>query len=308
VSGTKSLCDKVRATLASMPDGAELAACVSDLSGTSDEARTRHRCALGASTMPGRGSRGALFVADNRTQFTRVTELLQALRDERQRDDELPCDGQFLLFLDEADAMQRTDGEENEPIQLERRLTTLCGGMQNAAGAWCPVLDDPTDSKRMVLGKPAGVFNGPQALVAISATLLPVFMRSAARAKSGAPAAAAVHPFYTEPSMKTMEQYVGVLWDKWLPLKAEDGTPVHLLRGDLNFRNNSIDPNVTALYADAASRQRSLLLDISVSRVNTATGTVRARVALCGPHEARCFHASILTHGAPCTLRRRTVI
>ena len=277
VSGTKSLFAKVRATLAKMPDGVYLAACVSDMSGGGDEAKKLQCAALGASHDAKLSSRGTLFVADTARQISRATELLKALRYDALRDPELPCTGQFLLFLDEADALQRTDGEEHEMIQLERRLATLCGGMQNSEGEWCSVLDDPDDKKKKMLSKPAAVFNGPQAVVAISATLLPVFMRTAARSlKSGSAATAAVHPFYIESTNENMKAYKGVLWEKWLPMADTDsGEPVFLERGALNFKNNSINGDVEALYEDAARRKLSLLLDITVSRVTTDEGTVR---------------------------------
>ena len=279
VSGTKSLFAKVRATLQKMPAGALLAACVSDLSGSSTEARNAQRAALGASDDAQLGGRGTLFVADTARQIARATELLKELRHDASDDPELPCTGQFLLFLDEADALQRTDGEENEMIQLERRLATLCGGVQNSAGQWCRVEDDRKDKKKKVLGKPAGVFKGPQAVVAISATLLPVFMRTASRSLKGAAAAAAVHPFYIERSNENMKQYRGVLWDKWRPLTDPDTkAPVYLERGALTFKNNSINDDVEALYRDAAGRKFSLLLDITVSRVFTDEGTVRLSV------------------------------
>ena len=278
-SGTKSLFAKVRSTLQKMPDGARLAACVSDLSGSSNDARNAQRAALGASHDAQLSSRGTLFVADTARQIARATELLKDLRHDASLDPEFPCTGQFLLFLDEADALQRTDGEENEMIQLERRLATLCGGVQNSAGQWCRVDDDPENKKRKLLSKPAACFNGPQAVVAISATLLPVFMRTASRSLKGAAAAATIHPFYIERDNKNMTNYRGVLWEKWRPMSDPDTqAPVFLERGALNFQNNSINDDVEALYRDAAGRRLSLLLDITVSRVTTDEGTVRLLV------------------------------
>ena len=291
VSGTKSLFEKVRSTLLKMPDGARLAACVSHLSGAGGDARLRQRAALGASDDPHLRSRGTLFVADTANQILRAKELLHMLRLERQGDPEHPCSGQFLLFLDEADALQRTDGETHEMIQLERRLATLCGGMQNGKGEWCPVEDDPENKKKKRLGRPAQNFDGPQAVVSISATLLPVFLRMKQRAANGV-APPAVHPYYTETTNKNMKQYVGVQWDKWLPMKAADGEPVFLAPRALNFQNISINEDVWGLYEDAVTRNYSLLLDITVSRVNMTSGTVCAARVCCHARALLTRHPS----------------
>lgn len=73
--------------------------------------------------------------------------------------------GSFALFLDEADALQRTDGRTETPLLLEQRIRDLLGGaLDPATGAWR-------------LSEGGSRFRPPQLLVAISATLLPVFMK-----------------------------------------------------------------------------------------------------------------------------------
>jgi hypothetical protein len=206
-----------------------------------------------------------------------------------------------LLFVDEADAMQRTDGDEHEPIKLERRLDTLKGGKQDEEGVWRKVGNDPNDTSRQMLQDAS--FWGPQACVHISATLLPVFMRvnresqraATARAKmaakSGSSVAAAskdadppakLYPFYTT---HKMDDYVGVMSEKWLPFTADVGgvkQEAFLPKGALTAQNMGMDDNglVMALYKDAVDKPHSLLLDVTVTRVN-AKKNVRLRAAAC---------------------------
>jgi hypothetical protein len=128
-------------------------------------------------------------------------------------------------------------------------------------------------------------FAAPQALVAISATLLPVLMKANAdaekrkRASGAGPSAAAaaaeegegdetrMYPFFTQRS----EKYVGVISNLWKPFERA-GEPAFLPAGALKSSNVGIDDDglVRALYADAASKPKSLLLDITVTRVNVA--------------------------------------
>ena len=283
VRGRGSLLAKVKDNLEKM-EAANRAApkisatCADAPNGHSDNAMRALLGALGGSSQPERVNRGALFVSDTHTQlYNVVTHGLERLRLEKRDNPEFPCTGQFMLLVDEADAMQRTDGDEHEPIKLERRLATLLGGKQDASGRWCKVGDDESDPRRSVLENKS--FWGPQACVSISATLLPVFLRVHREAQRAEPPKQAVlHPFYTT---KRMDDYVGVMSELWLPfmMPGEDGErqETFLPERALNHANMGIDAGgrVMALYADAVAKKRSLLLDVTVSRVK-AGNHVRA--------------------------------
>ncbi len=335
--GRDSLHAKVLGFLGQLADGGagERATCLRATGGSSEKATDALLCALGGSTVAEQCDRGALFVSDTPQQLQRATRLLQSLRDMR-ANQRTACAGQFLLIIDEADAMQRTDGEEREPIQLERRLITLLGGKQDADGVWRALGDNPADKSKASLL--AEQFWGPQACVSISATLLPVFLRvhrgaqrakdkaaEAAHAAAEAAAQAAadggvvpappvvaalppaiLHPFYTS---EKMGDYVGVMSDLWLPFQADcpDGSKADAFLPDraLNLKNRGVDEGglVMALYKHAVERPHSLLLDVTVVRVN-ADNNVR----LCSSFAACCaLHAvAALQHCTPVLMRTFT--
>jgi hypothetical protein len=322
VRGRSSLHTKVLEKLALMPDGTAMRATCHVLPGGRRPAATRLLVdALGGSSS---GSllcdRGALFVADTCTQVTRATEALELLRVKRAAR-KTGARGQFLLFVDEADAMQRTDGDTHEPTQLERCITTFKGGQQDASGTWRKLGDDPENRCKALLSSSESFF-GPQVCVSISATLLPVFLgvlrdaqkrteehaeaseqaRAAGAPPPLPPVPAVMHPFYT---MSNMKDYLGTsaLWRPFeQPVCAEDvmedGSGVaaegqehmcdaFLPPGALKSSNMGIDPGglVLALYNDAVARPRSLLLDVTVTRVHAnnnvrAHAGVRTRVSL----------------------------
>ena len=98
---------------------------------------------------------------------------------------------------------------------------------------------------------------------------------------------ASVYTFFTK---APPSKYVGVLSDVWQPFKR-DGKPVFLrpeeVKGtnlggilDGHYRDVGtvglrLESNVLALYADACSMPYSLLLDITVSRVNVEGASLR---------------------------------
>jgi hypothetical protein len=101
---------------------------------------------------------------------------------------------------------------------------------------------------------------------------------------------AILHPFYTS---EKMGDYVGVMSDLWLPFQADclDGgkTDAFLPDRALNLKNRGVDEGglVMALYKHAVERPHSLLLDVTVVRVN-ADNNVRACFACCALHALRC--------------------
>jgi hypothetical protein len=292
VRGRSSLCQKVIQKLLLMPDGKAMAAAVCDLPGGSSPAHVASlREALGGSPDPALSNRGALFVADTCAQVYRTTYEIENLRLRA------PNRGRFLLLLDEADAMQRTDGDMNEPIKLERAITTLCGGKQDEeTGRWYKLGDDPDHPKKSVLL--AESFFGPQAVVLISATLLPVFLRGFRDAKKRGKELV-MHPFYTN---YQMDDYVGVASALWQPFELQPGMARPLVgqaddtadaagSGDVRvfLPEKALSINNWALYDNwglalafyrhactAVNADQCLLLDVTLARVN-ADYNVRAR-------------------------------
>lgn len=248
--------------------------------------------ALGGSSNPEHVNRGALFTSDTAKQLYDITNGLERLRLEKRGNPDFPCHGQFLLLLDEADASKLLDADEHKLFKMQRRLATLMGGRQDATGRWRKLGDDEHDTKKSVLEDDS--FWGPQACVSISSTLLPVFMRvhrEAQRVERAAidagvepPKQAALYPFYMT---QRMDDYVGVLSKLWLPfmMTGKDGErhETFLPERALDHANMGIDSGglVMALYADAVAKKRSLLLDVTVSRVHTKKYNVRCVAPVC---------------------------
>ena len=266
------------------------------------------RDALGGSPKAELCDRGALFLSDTCTQMHNATVAIHSLRSTQFVGRAAKPHGHFLLFVDEADAMQRTDGDINEPIKLERRLTTLCGGVQREDGVWVKLGDGP-DNTAVQLDE---TFWGPHAVVAISATLLPVFLRGRRDAKKCRAAALArgvqnwqpamMHPFYTT---EKMSNYMGVDSPLWKPFRIDEapvlkaaadaaaaeaaaadqappavlgkGGELFLKKGGIKNKTQGLDEDgmVLALYQHAYERKLSLLLDVTITRV-TKGFTVRA--------------------------------
>ena len=213
------------------------------------------RAALGGSGTAELRDRGALFLSDTCTQVERVTRDIETLRGAKFVDRATKPHGHFLLFVDEADAMQRTDGDIHEPIKLERRITTLRGGTLNADGVWVKLGDGPDGGAQLE----DETFCGPHACVAISATLLPVFLRGRRDAQKCREAAAArglewqpaaMHPFYTT---EKMNDYMGVDNDKWLPFHIDDALGVKAAAEEAAAAAAAADAAVAAAAgADAA--------------------------------------------------------
>ena len=139
---------------------------------------------------------------------------------------------QFVLTIDEADDFYRTDGESNHPIKLEEALSDL---------------------KEL----------GPLVCFEVSATLLAIFM--AQHREGDADAVAAADLWYVDPC----DDYVGA--ELLMPPTDSRGDYVFLHEHDLKKSNTYADSKVRAVYADAASKPRSLLLDATTSAVTAAS-------------------------------------
>ena len=137
-----------------------------------------------------------------------------------------------MLTIDEADDFYRTDGESNHPIKLEEALSDL---------------------KEL----------GPLVCFEVSATLLAIFM--AQHREGDADAVAAADLWYVDPC----DDYVGA--ELLMPPTDSRGDYVFLHEHDLKKSNTHADSKVRAVYADAASKPRSLLLDATTSAVTAAS-------------------------------------
>ena len=246
------------------------------------------KAALGGSEMA--PDRGILFIADTAAQMRRAIKLITEVRAGG------VGSGYFGLIIDEADSFQRT---EDETLQLEQRLNDLRGTGQG----WV------NDSYYDTLGyKSYGgpSFKGAEVLVSISATLLPVLLKlykakQERRARGGRDRGAGegggggLYTFFTK---APPSKYVGVLSEVWQPLKR-NGKPVFLrpdeVKGtnlggilDGHYRGKDVrlqaDSNVLALYADACGMAYSLLLDITVSRVNVEGASLRDKAQWLAGH------------------------
>jgi len=244
--------------------------------------------------------RGLLFIADTAAQMRRAVKLITEVRASG------VGSGHFGLIIDEADSFQRT---EDDTLQLEQRLNDLRG----TGHGW--VNDSYYDTLNYhTYGGPS--FHGADVIVSISATLLPVLLKmfkvqqeKKALEKARGPVGAAgagedgkqksdSSPVYTFFTKAPPSKYVGVLSEVWQPFKR-GGKPVFLrpeeVKGtnlggilDGHYRDPHVqlrlDSSVLALYADAASMPYSLLLDITVSRVNVEGASLRDKAQWLAEH------------------------
>jgi len=247
--------------------------------------------------------RGLLFIADTAAQMRRAVKLITEVRASG------VGSGHFGLIIDEADSFQRT---EDDTLQLEQRLNDLKGtGHGWANDSYQDTLNYGT------YGGPS--FHGADVIVSISATLLPVLLKmfkaqqekkaletrrhigegtlreGEDRARQQTDDSSPVYTFFTK---APPSKYVGVLSEVWQPFKR-GGKPVFLrpeeVKGtnlggilDGHYRDPHVqlrlDGSVLALYADAATMPYSLLLDITVSRVNVEGASLRDKAQWLAEH------------------------
>jgi hypothetical protein len=247
--------------------------------------------------------RGLLFIADTAAQMRRAVKLITEVRASG------VGSGHFGLIIDEADSFQRT---EDDTLQLEQRLNDLKG----TGHGW--VNDSYQDTLNYgTYGGPS--FHGADVIVSISATLLPVLLKmfkaqqekkalettrhigegtlreGEDRARQQTDDSSPVYTFFTK---APPSKYVGVLSEVWQPFKR-GGKPVFLrpeeVKGtnlggilDGHYRDPHVqlrlDGSVLALYADAAAMPYSLLLDITVSRVNVEGASLRDKAQWLAEH------------------------
>ena len=232
--------------------------------------------------------RGILFIADTAAQLRKAVRHITAVREGS------VGTGAFGLLVDEADSMQRTSDER---LQLEQRLLDLKGLGAGWEG------HDPGGRVRTYGGR---AFAGPRAIVSISATLLPVLLKmyklgqsrpagAEPAGRGGGGGGGRMHTFFTK---APPSKYVGVLSDVWQPF-TRGRRPVFLRKSectgpnlggilDGNWRDPGVglrlESSVLALFDDACSMPYSLLLDISVSRVNVEGASLKDKAELLGNH------------------------
>ena len=245
---------------------------------------------LGASQDPEGRDRGILFIADTAAQMKKAVRHITAVREGA------AGTGCFGLLVDEADSMQRTG---DDSLQLEQRLRDLKG----VGDGWSETPAGGPGAGREYGG---GGFAGPLCVVSISATLLPVLLKMYKTVRTGPAGDAAAGPdrraaggrlstFFTK---APPSKYVGVLSNVWQPFLRE-GRPVFLRKSectgqnlggilDRNWRYPSpqlrLESSVIALFEDACQIRYSLLLDISVSRVNIEGASLRDKAEWLGNH------------------------
>ena len=240
---------------------------------------------LGASRKEEWQDRGIVFIADTAAQMKRIVRHITAVREGT-----LGA-GCFGLVVDEADSMQRTGDER---LQLEQRLRDLKG----IGDGWS---EKTSLSVEQRYG--GGGFDGPLVTVSISATLLPVLLKMYKLAQKDSTVENPGHErkdpkLYTFFTKAPPSKYVGVLSAVWQPFRRE-GKPVFLKKSECTGQNlggilkgNWRDPgaqldlesNVLALFEDACKMKYSLLLDISVSRVNIEGASLKDKAERLGDH------------------------
>jgi hypothetical protein len=142
-------------------------------------------------------------------------------------------------------------------------------------------------------------------IVSISATLLPVLLkmyklgqRQPAEPQSMRDRGAGPGKMYTFFTKAPPSKYVGVLSDVWQPF-VRNQKPAFLKKSectgpnlggilDGNWRDPGVglklDSSVLALFEDACSMPYSLLLDISISRVNVEGASLKDKAELLANH------------------------
>ena len=191
-----------------------------------------------------------IVVSDTASQITEAKGSVYRILQSLQRDGS--GDGRFIIFMDEADAMLRT---EDGSLKLEQAIEKL---------------KQTTSSYR-----------GAQLIVNISATLMPVFLEMArTKAQPRGPV------FLTSVPKGSRKEYSGV--NQFLPLESEDpemhpdekgdelmeSRPVFLDSALTRKDSLGINKQVEKIFEDACrndgGRKKGLVLDISLTRVYAA--------------------------------------
>jgi hypothetical protein len=229
--------------------------------------------------------RGILFIADTAAQMKKAVRHITAVREGT------VGTGFFGLIVDEADSMQRTSDER---LQLEQRLQDLKG----IGTGW-----EELDSSAKVRTYGGRAFLGPNVIVSISATLLPVLLKmfKVSQRQLEDPESkrdrgtGMVQTFFTK---APPSKYVGVLSEVWQPF-LRNRKPTFLKKSectgpnlggilDGNWRDPGsrlkLDSSVLALFEDACSMPYSLLLDISISRVNVEGASLKDKAEILAKH------------------------
>jgi hypothetical protein len=179
---------------------------------------------------------GVVVLNSTGSQMQKMCRILRGVRGRFAPDDQGIAAGQFWLVVDEADAIYRT---YEQSLVLEQAYLLLTGETTVARR-----------ERKLV----------PNIRIQISATLVPVFLKLKEIGRS----VDAANIIYTDPT----EDYHGL--EKIVPLKDEDDEDVFLVPKELTPGSDFSSEKTNEMYTDAAGKKRSLLLNITCSRVHAA--------------------------------------